>query len=287
MSERLQRSGPIFSPQGRCSGFIFQPISDRPGLPVFTGLGNMSVSAIQTGPDTLLTPNLIVGTSYGGVWQRRLAEMITSTVGFPVAKGWNIISLPYLVGDYRTVVNFPSASSAAFAYEGSYVVADTLKNGIGYWLKFDADQKIPLSGGAIIDDSIGITAGWNLIGSISSRLAVANITADSPGTIVSNFFGYTSGYYITDTIEPMQGYWVKSNRNGMLYLSSAAANRRANRITIVPTGDCRLRRRLEMQIGVRPRLSFFAQTKLSESVQSVDDDPVFDSLRRTGTPDDL
>jgi hypothetical protein len=205
--------------------------------PVFTGLGNMSVAAIQPGPDSLLTPNLIIGTSYGSAWQRRLAEMIISDVGFPVAKGWNIISVPYHLPDYRTTVNFPTATSAAFAYEGSYAIKDTLENGVGYWLKFDVDQKIPLSGGAIVTDSVDVSEGWNLIGSVSSPMAAASITADSPGTVVSNFFGYKSGYYTTDSLQPMQGYWVKSNRNGMLYLSSLAGTNRANRISIIPTTE--------------------------------------------------
>jgi len=55
---------------------------------------------------------------------------------FNVNTRWNMVSVPLLVDSYLKTSLFPTAISNAFAFEGAYVTKDTLKNGIGYWLKY-------------------------------------------------------------------------------------------------------------------------------------------------------
>ncbi len=174
-----------------------------------------------------------------GTWMRPLSEMIVGPVEYPFTHNWNLISIPRHVSDYRKSSLFPTAISGAFAYNGTYIQKDTLAGGSGYWLRFDHDQMITLSGYPIYGDTFDVVEGWNLVGSISYPVATASITSDTPAMITSNFFGYNAGYYTTDTIRPGKGYWVKVSQGGKLILSSPSSARvlANNQIRIVPTSD--------------------------------------------------
>ncbi len=149
-----------------------------------------------------------------------------------VKKKWNMLSVPLLVQNYQKSSLFPSAISAAFAYQGGYVSKDTLENGAGFWLKFITDEFVSISGYTIPDDTITVSSGWNMIGSISSPVAVVDITSDPPAMITSSFFGYDEGYSTTDTIYPGKGYWVKVTQPGSLILSGSAQKVSGAGITI-------------------------------------------------------
>ncbi len=149
------------------------------------------------------------------------------TIANAVSSGWNMISIPINVSDQTKTTLFPSATSAAFAYAGMYVQKDTLEYGEGYWLKFDSADTISTTGTVRDYDSIDVLAGWNMIGSIS--LAVPTSAVAPIGTsIVSNFFGYTSGYSVASSIEPAKAYWVKVSSAGQLVLSSSNAISKSN-----------------------------------------------------------
>ncbi len=154
-----------------------------------------------------------------------------------IGNAWNMVSVPMTLTDNLKSHIYPAATSAAFAYSGNYVVRDSLKPGIGYWLKFSSSQSITMNGLRIVMDTIAVNAGWNLIGSISFPVPVATIRSNSPGITTSNFFAYTGQYAIRDTIEPGKAYWVKVNQNGRLVLSSLSLSDPANRITITPTSE--------------------------------------------------
>jgi len=206
-------------------------------LPVNTGLMNLSVSALAVGPNGTLTHNLIAGTAYGGAWQRPLKQMIPSGLSYSIMAGWNLISVPAVMSDYRKVSIFPTAISKAFDYEGTYVAKDTLTNGMGYWLKFNSPEPIPIAGDSLKTDTLNVSAGWNLIGTIGSPVATVSITSDAAGTITSRFFGYDGGYVTADSLRPGKGYWVKTSRSGKLFLSSLPEAIGASRIRIVATPE--------------------------------------------------
>jgi uncharacterized protein (TIGR02145 family) len=137
-----------------------------------------------------------------------------------VEAGWNLLSLPVIVADGRKNSLFPTAISDAFIYENSYQPKDTLENGFGFWLKFGSAETITITGNIILEDTIEVNAGWNIIGSLTVPVAVNTITSDPSGIITSQFFGYNSAgvYQETDTIQPGKGYWVKVNENGKIIL---------------------------------------------------------------------
>lgn len=137
-------------------------------------------------------------------------------------KNWNLLSLPLTPAiDGRRTRNFPSAISAAFYFSDGYQVADTMKNGKGYWLKFTAAQEIGIDGFARSLDTVNVVEGWNMIGSISTGLRTSNVGQIPPGTVVSSYYRFTTGYTISDSILPARGYWVKAAAPGKLVLSSS------------------------------------------------------------------
>ncbi|MBI3194231.1 MAG: T9SS type A sorting domain-containing protein, partial [Ignavibacteriae bacterium] len=161
------------------------------------------------------------------------------TVAVDVNERWNLVSVPVTVSDYRRSILFPSSSSSSFAYTGSgYVVAETLRNGKGYWLKFGAAGNVNLTGVARSVDTFTVMSGWNLIGSISSPFAVKNISTIPPELFTSGFFGYNRGYELADTIKTGKGYWVNVSTNGQLILSSLVVGHLSlGKINIVPTDE--------------------------------------------------
>ena len=162
----------------------------------------------------------------------------TSTQMLSLSDKWNLVSVPLTPSDYSKSSLYPTAVSQAFAYEGVYVVKSTLVNGVGYWLKFSGAQSVSMTGFLRAADTIAVTKGWNLIGSISSPLATSHLTSIPSGIATSQFFGYQGNYAVSNTIEPGKAYWVKVNQNGKLVLSSSSAEVQASSgIRIVPTSE--------------------------------------------------
>jgi hypothetical protein len=142
------------------------------------------------------------------------------TVSAQISQNWNLLSVPLGVSNYLKDMIFSGSISTAFKFipSAGYQPVDTLKNGTGYWLKFAAEQNKSMTGYTIKNDTVEVISGWNLIGSISDSVLASGITTLPPGILSSEFYGYNSGYIISDIIEPMRGYWIKVNQNGKLIL---------------------------------------------------------------------
>lgn len=137
-----------------------------------------------------------------------------------VAAGWNLLSVPLVVNDYRKMVLYPTATSSAYRFQGGYVPAETLANGIGYWLKFPSVQDVTMIGTLMTADTIDVMSGWNIIGPISSPVLPSDVHPIPPVVIQSSFFGYGAmGYATADTLKPGKGYWVKTIPGGTLVIS--------------------------------------------------------------------
>ena len=180
--------------------------------------GALSASLIIThnapgSPDTIA----LSGTGTGSPTQ--------VTNGASLLPGWNLVSVPSLVSNGRKDSVFPGAISRPFGYASGYFVppAESLLNGRGYWLKFDTARVESIKGLPATMDSIPVTAGWNLIGSISSPIAPASIVQQPSNIAATPYFGYDSAYVIADSIRPAKGYWIKVKQNGSLKLVSSGA----------------------------------------------------------------
>ncbi|MDI6767756.1 MAG: choice-of-anchor J domain-containing protein [Bacteroidota bacterium] len=147
-------------------------------------------------------------------------EFIPGAVSISIAydEGWNLISVPLIVDDYNKIILYPTAISEAFAYNGSYIITETLENGKGYWLKFGAAQNLELAGDSLASDTIDVAAGWNMIGALTSSVAVDSIIQVPADIVVSKFFMYDGTYTNADTLSPGRGYWVKVKQNGKLIM---------------------------------------------------------------------
>ncbi|MBI3193554.1 MAG: choice-of-anchor D domain-containing protein [Ignavibacteriae bacterium] len=163
----------------------------------------------------------------------------TFTVSFPVMNKWNIISLPLSVDDASVSLLFPDAQSNAFSYlpSAGYMGNKMLVNRKGYWLKFSAEETVQLHGVPLAIDTFEVISGWNLIGSITFPIPTQNIISEPPNIAVSEFYGYNSGYQTADSIVPGRGYWVKSETDGQLILTSFNTLSLSNRIQIIPTSE--------------------------------------------------
>ncbi len=165
---------------------------------------------------------------------------LTRTVS--LNQGWNLISSPVDPHNDSVPDIYQSVAWNAFSYSGgAYEVTTTLENGVGYWIRSQISESVTIFGSDLLDDTIPVTTGWNLIGSLSQPVPVSLIAAASPGMITGNFFGYHGGYRVTDTIYPGAGYWVKCTQYGQLILSSSsmtkAGPKTSYRIRIVPTAE--------------------------------------------------
>jgi hypothetical protein len=88
-------------------------------------------------------------------------------------------------------------------------------------MKFNSTQAVTMRGDSVHSDTIDIVEGWNIIGGISSPVAVTSIIEEPSNVLLSDFFGYNHGYENASVIEPGKGYWVKANSNGKIIVSDA------------------------------------------------------------------
>ncbi len=182
--------------------------------------------------------SLAISTSYfwrtsasniGGTSPWSLARRFTTTSDvarqFPVMIGWNMLSVPLTVSDARKTSVFPTATSGAFAYVPSlgYVEEDTLFNGNGYWLKFSASDSITIIGTQRHIDTVDVSPGWNLIGTLSDSVSIAGIQQIPSDIIVSDYYEFTGVYVASDVLRSAHSYWVKANQNGILILAPSTA----------------------------------------------------------------
>jgi aminopeptidase N len=147
---------------------------------------------------------------------------VPPSVSGAVARLWNLVSVPVNAIDQRTTILFPTAASVAYTYDSDsgYIRKDTLRTGMGYWLKFSSDQTVSLAGYLTDSESVSVAAGWNLIGSVSDSVPVAGIVSYPPGIIASEIFGYGHGYVVAPVIVPASGYWVKTSGPGILTIAA-------------------------------------------------------------------
>ena len=66
-----------------------------------------------------------------------------------------------------------------------------------------------------------------MIGVLDVPIPVLQINTEPTGILISNFFGYSSGYFVEDTLKPGYGYWIKSSADGIILLNSPLVKERS------------------------------------------------------------
>jgi subtilisin family serine protease len=136
--------------------------------------------------------------------------------------GWNLVSIPLTLSDYKSSFVFPDANSGIYAFKDGYSNPAKLQNGKGYWVKYGSDQSVELYGFSRLIDTVEVMIGWNLIGSLSTPITVSAIIQEPDNIIASSIYYYNNNRYeITNSLEPGKGYWIKVNQDGKLILNSS------------------------------------------------------------------
>jgi hypothetical protein len=155
------------------------------------------------------------------------------TIQTQIRNGWNLLSLPLTVDDNRVSTLFGDGLYAFVYTTSGYIPVDSLKNGEGFWIKLSADSGITykgITGTVRASDTIDVSEGWNLIGSISDEVERDSIKQVPGSLLASDFFGFDVSYYQSNPIVPMRGFWIKSNSNGKLILSSNQTGRQHQKV---------------------------------------------------------
>ncbi len=138
-----------------------------------------------------------------------------------VRQGWNLISLPLNVYTSAKIALFPSATSNAYYYNQSsgLLWATNLQNWLGYWLKFDADEEITITGKPRFGDTVNVTTGWNFIGTAGFDIPVSEVIVQPDSIFSSAFFGFDGRHYrVADTLKRGGAYFIKATQNGKIIL---------------------------------------------------------------------
>lgn len=139
-------------------------------------------------------------------------------VSYTHAAAWNLLSLAKSGFTSGRNVVFPGASSRAFTFRnGMYAAEDSIVAGRGYWVKFDSAGGCLVPGNDLTADTISLTKGWNLVGSVAGRVAVSQLIT-SGANIIPPIFNYQGEYFLTDTLEAWKGYWINMDGAGTLII---------------------------------------------------------------------
>ncbi len=176
------------------------------------------------------TKRLYAFTHGRSVWSIDVSNIGLQNTTLTLAPRWNLISVPLAVQNDSVPVLFPQSAGQAFAYvSGSgYIPTLVTPPGQGYWLQVPGSiqQSATIYGAAISVETLAVSAGWNLIGSLSAPINVSGVMAVGT-TVQSNIFTYNNGYVVVDTIQPGKGHWVKVSQGGQLILQNGAGAQRS------------------------------------------------------------
>ena len=135
--------------------------------------------------------------------------------------GWNMVSLPVVSSNNTPEAMFPDAvSNTLYQFDGSYVAADQMTAGDGYWLNLNSGGPVTFEGGALDPMNVTLSDGWNLVGALSSE----TIIDDPDGLVISSaVFGFDGGYFQAEQLAAGKGYWVASSGAGSISLTTSSA----------------------------------------------------------------
>jgi hypothetical protein len=186
-----------------------------------TLLSTGTLSGVSTKAGTFYFTVIVYDSNYCAGSQSYSVQIFDSAmiVTTEYQEQWNLVSLPVSVINTAASTVFPDAISDAFGFTASgYQSMDQLEYGRGYWIKFGTTHNNNFVGRPLLQDTLDVMAGWNLIGSLSSTIPATAITPIGT-TIQSSVFGYNGGYAIVDSLAPGKGYWIKVGSDGQLSMA--------------------------------------------------------------------
>ncbi len=157
------------------------------------------------------------------------------TMEMPIASGWQMISVPLLMGNMTPQEIFGQLDSPVFGFDGGYYETNIIDIGDGYWAKFPDQYSYTLVGEPMAHDQVMVEAGWNLIGVHEYYSMTDQITTEPAGIISSAIYGMDGSYYVADMLEPCKAYWVRTSQPGIIHLGgNSSPAKAAPGISIAP-----------------------------------------------------
>ncbi|MCK5833319.1 T9SS type A sorting domain-containing protein [bacterium] len=140
-----------------------------------------------------------------------------------LSTGWNMVSCPAIPTE-RTAAEVFNTSLGVYRYlapEFRYANTERIHAGEGYWVWSDSSRYIEYAGIEIENYLFSIYPGWNLIGAISTPLAVSSIASTPGGAISGALYTYEDGTYIeTDSLIPNKAYWLLAMFDATIHVPS-------------------------------------------------------------------
>jgi hypothetical protein len=190
-------------------------------------------------PDTSTNTALVRIRDLGRCGSEDISEMPFSILLPPTITteaSWNLLSIPVVPDTEAVNSNFPGAISPAYVYNRGYLQSDSIANGYGFWIKYTEESSFDVAGELLYTDTIDINENWNIIGSVSLPIAVADIQTLPDTNSVTGYFSYSAvnGYIAVDTIYPGKGYWVNASEDGQLILNGTTLAKRSRNTSTPP-----------------------------------------------------
>jgi|GEM_PF-1807694 len=149
-----------------------------------------------------------------------IIHSIIETQSVVTRTGWNLVGLPLISDDTHYSSLFPGAiSGTLYHFDGVYRQSESLKSGIGYWLRFTKEGGASLQGEYINDVEIDLAQGWNIISGPSEKSSVSAIKDPNNIIIPGTVYGFEGTYIRASEIKPGQGYWIRASKEGSINIT--------------------------------------------------------------------
>lgn len=145
---------------------------------------------------------------------------------------WKLVSIPLEINNPSVDSLFSLQTTNIYGFNNQYFTPENLSNGNGYWLKLSNNQTLTFNGDTPTGP-IPVREGWNIVGPFDKSVDVSQITTQPSGILVGDFYAYNDGYNTAETLEPWNGYWIKSEAEGSIVINeglqkSDEGNRKTN-----------------------------------------------------------
>ena len=148
-------------------------------------------------------------------------EDLESLLVVPHLKDWNMVGLPVNVPDASQSSVFPgSVEGTLFSFGETYVNANELIPGEGYWLVFPFAGYAALNGAELNSLIISLNSGWNIISGISVVTYVADIFDPDQIVVPGSLYGFNGTYVSAMSLVPGKGYWINAFTSGNITISA-------------------------------------------------------------------
>jgi len=146
--------------------------------------------------------------------------------------GWNMVSVPVVPADASRAAVFPPADVVAVytwnPVTKSYEVPTDIAPEVGYWVAVTEPKTITVSGEPVTEWESGLTAGWNMIGSVCGNAVSVNdadvFTVAPPGSVLTNAIYWwnpiSKSYETATSIVESQGYWAATTVDCILTMTA-------------------------------------------------------------------